>query len=311
MASGKKPCARRDVLRSCPHSGDRAAAAGCPRALHAEFPHPYCASGPAGRGVDQGTRFYRSRPVRRGNTIFAGTGICSGPGRGNCATPGFIRTDVGMPVADHRIDMCRTGPPCNATAGKAGNDTMDSPALHSDLTGALVPAFPVRKTGAAVRFSLRFYAGMARREANGARCEPATGDVRSAQVTGARQEIAGLHTATDTVTDGFLYPGNFPPVFPLFFSLNFRRNPGETGWQHTARTASHTAGFVPCRFAAVLCRVIRMLKTGVFDRDALPGRIHPRIHGKSLQAYFIIRFGYSGWRDRYPHSPGKPPVSPF
>ena len=116
MASGKKPCARRDVLRSCPHSGDRAAAAGCPRALkprvlkprarksaalHAEFPHPYCASGPAGPGADQGTRFYRSRPVRRGNTIFAGTGICSGPGRGNCATPGFIRTDVGMPVADH------------------------------------------------------------------------------------------------------------------------------------------------------------------------------------------------------------------
>ncbi len=50
----------------------------------------------------------------------AGTGICSGPGRGNCATPGFIRTDVGMPVADDRIDMCRTGPPCNATAGKAG-----------------------------------------------------------------------------------------------------------------------------------------------------------------------------------------------
>ena len=233
------------------------------------------------------------------------------PGPGELRGPGFIRTDVGMPVADHRIDMCRTGPPCNATAGKAGNDTMDSPALHSDLTGALVPAFPVRKTGAAVRFSLRFYAGMARREANGARCEPATGDVRSAQVTGARQEIAGLHTATDTVTDGFLYPGNFPPVFPLFFSLNFRRNPGETGWQHTARTASHTAGFVPCRFAAVLCRVIRMLKTGVFDRDALPGRIHPRIHGKSLQAYFIIRFGYSGWRDRYPHSPGKPPVSPF
>ena len=93
MASGKKPCARRDVLRSCPHSGGRAAAAGCPRArkprarksaaLHAEFPHPYCASGPAGPGVDQGIRFYRSRPVRRGNTIFAGTGICSGPGRGS------------------------------------------------------------------------------------------------------------------------------------------------------------------------------------------------------------------------------------
>ena len=139
MASRKKTFARRDVLRSCPQSGDRAAAAGCPRvlkprALRTEFPQPFCASGPAGRGVDQGTRFYRSRPVRRGNTIFAGTGICSGPGRGNCATPGFIRTDVGMPVADHRIDMCRTGPPCNATAGKAGNDTMDSPALPAVLT---------------------------------------------------------------------------------------------------------------------------------------------------------------------------------
>ena len=241
MASGKKPCARRDALRSCPQSGHRAAAARCPRALkpralksaalHAEFPHPYCASGPADRGVDQGTRFYRSRPVRWGNTIFAGTGICSGPGRGNCATPGFIRTDVGMPVADHRIDMCRTGPPCkrhlrgHRKEGKAGNDTSNSPALPAVLTGAPSPAFPVVKTGAAVRFSLRFYAGMVRREANGARCEPAVGDVRSAQVTGARQEIAGLHTATDTATDRFLYPGNFPPVF----SLNFRRNPGETG----------------------------------------------------------------------------------
>ncbi len=111
----------------------------------------------------------------------AGIGICSGPGRGNCATPGFIRTDVGMPVADDRIDMCRTGPPCNATAGKAGNDTMDSPALPAVLTRAPSPAFPVRKTGAAVRFSLRFYAGMVRREASGARCEPAAGDVRSAQ----------------------------------------------------------------------------------------------------------------------------------
>ncbi len=57
MASGKKPFARRGVLRSRPQSGDRAAAAGCPRALHAEFPHPFCGSGPADRGVDQGTRF--------------------------------------------------------------------------------------------------------------------------------------------------------------------------------------------------------------------------------------------------------------
>ncbi len=71
MASGKKPFARRDVLRSCPQSGDRAAAARCPRALkpralHAEFPHPFCGSGPADRGGDQAVRFYRSRPVRRG-----------------------------------------------------------------------------------------------------------------------------------------------------------------------------------------------------------------------------------------------------
>ncbi len=54
-----------------------------------------------------------------------------------------------MPVADDRIDMCRTGPPCNATAGKAGTDTMDSPALPAVLTGALVPAFPAVKTGTA------------------------------------------------------------------------------------------------------------------------------------------------------------------
>ena len=304
MASGKKPCARRDVLRSCPHSGDRAAAAGCPRALkprarksaalHAEFPHPYCASGPAGPGADQGTRFYRSRPVRRGNTIIAGTGICSGPGRGNCATPGFIRTDVGMPVADHRIDMCRTGPPCNATAGKAGNDTMDSPALHSDLTGALVPAFPVRKTGTAVRFSLWFYAGMVRRP-----------QVRSTQEHSIQEQESGRKLRACTLPQirpqtGSCTRAIFPLFFPCFFSLNFRRNPGETGWQHTARTASHTACFLPCRSGAVLCRVISRLKIGVSNRDALPGRIYPPIHRKSLRAYFIIRFGSSGWRDPYP-----------
>ena len=70
MASGKKTFARRDALRSCPQSGDRVAAAGCPRALkpralRTEVPHPFCGSGPAGHGVDQGTRFYRSGPVRR------------------------------------------------------------------------------------------------------------------------------------------------------------------------------------------------------------------------------------------------------
>ena len=307
MASGKKNL--RATGRAPVLPGDRAAAAGCPRALkprarksaalHAEVPHPYCASGPAGPGADQGTRFYRSRPVRRGNTIFAGSRNSPGPGRGNCATPGFIRTDVGMPVADHRIDMCRTGPPCNATAGKAGNDTMDSPALHSVLTGALSPAFPVVKTGAAVRFSLRFYAGMVRRPQAGSTQEHSIQEQESGRKLRACT-LPQIRPQTGSCTRA---------IFPLFFSLNFRRNPGETGWQHTDRTASHTAGFVPCRSGAVLYRVICGLKINVFNRDALTGRIYPRIHGKSLRAYFIIRFGYSGRSDPYPQSPGKPPVS--
>ncbi len=161
MASGKKTFARRDALRSCTRNS-RTRSADQVRQIAASIR----VSGFTGPVLFAG-----------GNTIIAGAGPCAAcaacAGRGNCATPGFIRTDVGMPVADHRIDMSRTGPPCNATAGKAGNDTMDSPAL----TGAL--SFPVRKT--AGRFSLRFYAGMVRREASGARCEPATGDVRSAQ----------------------------------------------------------------------------------------------------------------------------------
>ncbi len=184
-----------------------------------------------------------------------------------------------MPVADDRIDMCRTGPPCNATAGKAGNDTTDSPALPAVLTGALVPAFPVRKTGAAVRFSLRFYAGMVRREASGARCEPATGDVRPAQArltpvgpvantlaipvsrpptagrfhtgTGVRQEIAGLHPATETATETARRPGNFSPVF-------FPEFPEKSGRDRLAAHRLHSqphcrfsplqiwSGFMPC-----------------------------------------------------------------
>ncbi len=176
MASGKKNLRARwraPVLPAVRGSGGCRRMSPCP-----ETPGPFCGSGPAGRGVDQGVRFYRSRPVRRGNTIVAGagpcadgagdghgccalhpaarspgwaapprilllttgrsdmragTGTCSGPGRGNCATPGFIRTDVGMPVADDRIDMCRTGPPCNATCeARPRNDTMDSPALPAD-----------------------------------------------------------------------------------------------------------------------------------------------------------------------------------
>ncbi len=89
MASGKKPFARRGALRSCPQSGDRAAAARCPRALkpralRTEFPHPFCASGPADRGVDQGTRFYRSRPVRRGHHRYCrGRTVCDGAGDGH------------------------------------------------------------------------------------------------------------------------------------------------------------------------------------------------------------------------------------
>ncbi len=163
----------------------------------------------------------------------AGTGTCSGLSRRNCATPGFIRTDVGMPVADDRIDMCRTGPPCNATAGKAGNDTMDSPALPAVLTG-------------------------------------------STQEHSIQEQESGRKLRACTLPQtGSCTRAISPLFFPLFFSLNFRRNPGETGWQHTDRTASHTAGFVPCRFEAVLCGVISGLKIDVSDRDALSGRIYP------------------------------------
>ncbi len=98
MASGKKPFARRGALRSCTQSGDRAAADGCPRALkprvlkpralRTEFPHPFCASGPADRGVDQGVRFYRSRPVRRGQHHYCrGRTVCDGAGDGGIARP--------------------------------------------------------------------------------------------------------------------------------------------------------------------------------------------------------------------------------
>ena len=94
MASGKKTFARRDVLRSCPHSGDRAAAAGCPRALkpralRAEVPHPFCGSGPAGPGADQGTRFYQPRPVRRGQHHYCRDGDPLRPGPGELRDPGF------------------------------------------------------------------------------------------------------------------------------------------------------------------------------------------------------------------------------
>ena len=140
----------------------------------------------------------------------AGTGICSGPGRGNCATPGFIRTDVGMPVADDRIDMCRTGPPCNATC-EARPGTTPWTALPCPPTAG------------------RFHTGTFH-----------TG-------TGVRQEIAGLHTATDR----FLYPGNFSPAFPPEFPEKSGRD-----WlaAHRPHSQPHCrfyplqiwSGFMPC-----------------------------------------------------------------
>ncbi len=75
MASGKKTFARRDALRSCPQSGDRAAAAGCPRALK-----------PRARSADQVRQITASirasgftGPVlfAGGNTIIAGAGPCA------------------------------------------------------------------------------------------------------------------------------------------------------------------------------------------------------------------------------------------
>ncbi len=100
MASGKKTFARRDALRSCTRNS-RTRSADQVRQIAASIR----VSGFTGPVLFAG-----------GNTIVAGAGACAdGAGRGNCATPGFIRTDVGMPVADDRIDMCRTGPPCNAT----------------------------------------------------------------------------------------------------------------------------------------------------------------------------------------------------
>ncbi len=93
MASGKKPCARRDVLRSCPQSGDRAAAAGCPRALK-----------PRVRSADQVRQIAASIRVSGftgpvlfagGNTIIAGARPCAdgaGDGHGCCAVP------FGLPV---------------------------------------------------------------------------------------------------------------------------------------------------------------------------------------------------------------------
>ncbi len=86
MASGKKPFARRGALRSCPQSGDRAAAARSPRALK-----------PRARSADQVRQIAASIKVSGftgpvlfagGNTIVAGAGPCAdgaGDGHGCCA----------------------------------------------------------------------------------------------------------------------------------------------------------------------------------------------------------------------------------
>ncbi len=221
MASGKKTFARRGALRSCTRNS-RTRSAHQVRQIAASIR----VSGFTGPVLFAG-----------GNTVIAGARPCAMARAGGIARPrlrtGHIRTDVGMPVADDRIDMCRTGPPCNATAGKAGNDTMDSPALPAVLTG-------------------------------------------STQEHSIQEQESGRKLRACTLPQtGSCTRAISPLFFPLFFSLNFRRNPGETGWQHTDRTASHTAGFVPCRFEAVLCGVISGLKIDVSDRDALSGRIYP------------------------------------
>ena len=111
--AAKKTFARRDALRSCPQSGDRAAAAGCPRALkpralRAEVPRPFCGSGPAGRGVDQGTRFYRSGPVRR-----EASGARCEPAVGDVRSARAQLTADPGPVATLAIPV-----PCPPTAGR-------------------------------------------------------------------------------------------------------------------------------------------------------------------------------------------------
>ncbi len=91
MASGKKNL--RATGRAPVLPGDRAAAAGCPRALkpralRAEVPHPFGGSGPAGPGADQGTRFYQPRPVRRGHHHYCRDGDLLRPGPGELRDPG-------------------------------------------------------------------------------------------------------------------------------------------------------------------------------------------------------------------------------
>ncbi len=280
--------------------------------LHAEFPHPFCGSGPADRGVDQGVRFYRSRPVRRGQHRYcrgrtvcrrrgrrawmlcpasgcpvsrmsgaprillltrawpnmqAGTGTCSGPGRGNCATPGFIRTDVGMPVADDRIDMCRTGPPCNATAGKAGNDTMDSPALPADRRPVPHRNIPYRNRSPA------------------GNCGPA-------------------HCHRQVPVPGQFFPCFFPAFFPEF--------PEKSGGDWLAAYRPHSqphcrfcplqiwSGFMPC-YQQVENRCFQQRR---FTRADIPPDTREVSAGVFHHPFRVFRPEL-----QWPHSPGQPPGS--
>ncbi len=80
MASGKKNLRatwRAPVLPPFRRSGGCRPMSPCP-----ETPCPFCGSGPADRGVDQGVRFYRSRPVRRRHHRYCrGRTVCRRRGR--------------------------------------------------------------------------------------------------------------------------------------------------------------------------------------------------------------------------------------
>ena len=77
MPSGKKTFARRGALRSCPQSGDRAAAARCPRARSADQVRQIAAS-------IRVSGFTGPVLFAGGNTVIAGAGPCAdGAGDGH------------------------------------------------------------------------------------------------------------------------------------------------------------------------------------------------------------------------------------
>ena len=133
MASGKKPCARRDVLRSCPHSGDRAAAAGCPRALK-----------PRARSADRVRQIAASirgpgftGPVLSagGNTGIAGAGPCAdGAGDGHGQRCPASRWPISrMSSAPRILLLTRAWPNMRAgTRTCSGPGELRDPGFHPD-----------------------------------------------------------------------------------------------------------------------------------------------------------------------------------